>query len=354
MRVTSPLGTRLLEPIGFAFGAVADLRRRWYATHPSLVRRLLRPVVSVGNLSVGGSGKTPLVALVATMLRDEGERPAVLSRGYARTRHVDGVVVVRDTEQVRAGLDSAGDEPFMLARSLDGVAVLVSPDRHLSGTLAEARLGCTVHVLDDGFQHVRLWRDVDVLIASRSDLQNERVMPAGRLRERPVAARHADALIVTDVDPVEATSLGAAAGVRVAFAMRRTLGQPAGPHGESLAIDRSSPVVAVAGTARPERFFDDLAGAGWTVAAAVAVGDHHVYTPRDLDRISEAAVTTQAGAVLTTEKDIVRWPATYSLPVPLAAVPLAVTVEPAGDFRSWLLGRVAQAHDSSRDRTDRA
>lgn len=310
-------------------------------------------MVSVGNLSVGGSGKTPVVALVAALLRDSGERPSVLSRGYARTAHVDGVVVVRDAEHVRAGIETAGDEPFMLAHSLDGVAVVVARSRHLAGALAEARLGCTVHVLDDGFQHLALRRDVDVLIASRDDLQNERVIPAGRLRERPGAARHADALIVTDVDPGEAASLGRAAGCGTAFAMRRTLGRPTGPRGEALALDRSSPIVAVAGIARPERFFDDLVRDGWEVADAMAVRDHHVYTPQDLGRIRDAVGRSHASAVLTTEKDIVRWSPTFSLPVPVAWVPLTVSVEPADDFRSWLLARVARARDASNAPTGR-
>ena len=115
--------------ISSVYAAVARGRRQYYARHPHLQRSLSRPVISIGNLAVGGRAKTPLAALVAARLRDMGERPAILSRGYARKNVADGVVVVRDPRGMRADLDRAGDEPLMLARQLDGVAVLVSSSR---------------------------------------------------------------------------------------------------------------------------------------------------------------------------------------------------------------------------------
>jgi tetraacyldisaccharide 4'-kinase len=135
----------------YALGA--RVRRRTLSSSDAQ-RRLDRPVVSVGNLSVGGSGKTPLVAYIARLLEDAGERPAILSRGYARTRPEDGVTVVSDGIRLRADLERAGDEPLMLARALPRVPVLVCADRYLAGRLAELRLGATAHLLDDGFQHL--------------------------------------------------------------------------------------------------------------------------------------------------------------------------------------------------------
>src|SRR4029453_7661164 len=119
---------------------------------------------SVGNLGGGGRAKTPLVSPIAQHLLDRGEAPAILSRGYGRTDRVDGVVVVSDGQQVLADLGRAADEPLMLARALAGARVVVSEDRYLAGRLAEHQLGATVHVLDDGFQHVQLARDFDVLV----------------------------------------------------------------------------------------------------------------------------------------------------------------------------------------------
>jgi tetraacyldisaccharide 4'-kinase len=182
------------------YGAAASWRREWYARDPARVRRLSRPVISVGNLSVGGSGKTPIVAWLARRLLDLGERPAILSRGYGRRDAADGVTVVSDGVEIRAALRAAGDEPLMLARHLPGVPVVVAADRFLAGLLAERELGATLHVLDDGFQHVKLWRDLDLLLVQEADL-SDRVLPAGRLREPLRNASRADALLVPAADP---------------------------------------------------------------------------------------------------------------------------------------------------------
>jgi len=182
------------------YSALARLRRTNVETTPGASRRLNRPVVSIGNLVVGGSGKTPLAALVARLLAEAGERPAVLSRGYARTDPDDGVTIVSDGQRLRADLARAGDEPLLLARSLPGVAVLVCADRYLAGCLAEQHLGATVHVLDDGFQHMQLERDVNLLIVDRADVERPRLLPSGRLREPLSAARAADAVLVTGAE----------------------------------------------------------------------------------------------------------------------------------------------------------
>src|SRR4029079_6954208 len=151
-------------------GAVALARRRYYTDRPDSRRRLTKPVISVGNLTVGGSGKTPLVAYLAARLLERGWHPSILSRGYGRAYVADGVVVVSDGRTVLADLARSGDEHLMLARQLPGVAVLVSPNRHLAGRLAEARFGCDVHLLDDGFQHFVLERDIDLLVVGPDDV----------------------------------------------------------------------------------------------------------------------------------------------------------------------------------------
>ena len=125
-----------MSVLSASYGRLARLRRSWYERHPQAQRILERPVISVGNLSVGGSGKTPVVATLARLLMAMGHRPAILSRGYARRRNVDGVVVVSDREGVLEPVENSGDEPQMLARELPGVPFLVCPDRHLAGRLA--------------------------------------------------------------------------------------------------------------------------------------------------------------------------------------------------------------------------
>ena len=151
--------------LNLLYSRIARARRRYYQRRPYLRRRLAAPVISIGNLTVGGSGKTPLAAEIARMLLEMGERPSILSRGYARKIVDEGVVIVSDGSRVLTGVERSGDEPQMLARAVPRAAVLVSSSRYAAGRIAENRLGCTVHVLDDGFQHFDLMRDIDLLVA---------------------------------------------------------------------------------------------------------------------------------------------------------------------------------------------
>ena len=326
------------------YGAAAAWRRQWYAADASRRRRLARPVISVGNLRVGGSGKTPLAACIAQMLLEDGERPAILTRGYARRRAGDGVTVVSDATALRADVHEAGDEPFMLARALPGVPVLVSPDRYLAGTLAERRLGATVHILDDGFQHLQLDRDVDLLLVSEEDL-DERPFPAGRLREGLQAAAAADAALVTAGYDAAAERIGRALRISTVFRVTRTIGAPrriTGDH-DSVVVPTDSRVFVVSGIARPQRFAADLSSAGWTVAGTMAFGDHHRFTPRDLRRIALGARAASSEIILTTEKDAVRLAVCDLGDLPIASVPLVVGIEPREQFRSWLMARLSRA-----------
>jgi tetraacyldisaccharide 4'-kinase len=303
--------------------AASRRRRARAAAYPERRRSLARPVISVGNISMGGSGKSPLVAYVARRLLDMGNRPAVLSRGYARPRHADGAVVVSDGTRVLAGYEVAGDEPLMLARQIPGCAVVVSPDRYLAGALAERRLGCTVHILDDGFQHLQLNRALDMLLVRRADLGG-RVMPFGRLREPVDAVAAADVVIVLESDGLEEAVRRL--GARRIFRMSR-----------QLAAGGEEPVFAFAGIARPEEFFDSLARAGWKVVGSAAFADHHRYSSGELARLFDDARRTGARRLVTTEKDAVRVPEATEMPID--AVPMTVSVEPADEFAA-LLARV--------------
>ncbi len=357
-----------------AYAAVARARRRWYDRHPDARRRLARPVVSVGNLRVGGTGKTPMVAWLARELAAAGERPAILTRGYARTDPADGVVVASDGTQVLAPVERTGDEPQMLARTLTGVAVLVGSDRYLAGRLAESRLGCTVHLLDDGFQHLPLRREVDVLMMAPRDLEDS-VLPGGRLRESLDAAAQADAVCVSDATDAQARQVASRLHVRRAFRIVRRLGVPrcVGAQGEAGGGERSGRalalpmprtegfgttgphvvrdgrrVLAVAGIAEPQRFFGALRADGWSLAGELAFPDHHVYGRRDIDRIAAHARAVGADVVMTTEKDAVRLTAYVgaglSRPdLPLAVVPLVLDVEPGREMMEWLLARLEAA-----------
>ena len=231
----------------------------------------------------------------------------------------------------------------MLARALPGVPVLVGADRYLSGRLAEESLGARVHLLDDGFQHVQLWRDVDLLAASEDDL-HDTPLPGGRLREALPAAADADAALVDAGYGAEAERIGRALRLLTVFRVVRTLGPPRVIEtGDTVVVPADEPVFAVAGIARPERFFTDLASAGWRVAGTMRFRDHHMFSNRDVARVATAARAAGATLIMTTEKDAVRLAGRNLGTLPAAAVPLIATIEPTAAFADWLLDRLRTA-----------
>lgn len=339
----------LLSLASHLFSSVALARRRWYASHPAARRRLARPVISIGNLSVGGTGKTPVVVAIARLLIGMGERPAIISRGYKRQRSSEGVVVVSDGASVRADVAHAGDEPFMMARALPNVVVLVSSQRYLGGRLAETQFDCSVHLLDDGFQHLGLVRDLDLLIVTDDDLSKPRVLPLGRLREPLSAAAAADAILVSAGDALEPAQVAGTLGVLQSFGFDRVIERAravriSGGAGDEVASAvYPGPVFAIAGIAKPQRFFDDVQHAGWSLAGTRAFADHHRFSPREIADIERAAQLAGAKAVLTTEKDMVRLEdaAAGASLIPMLWVPLRVTIEPS--FTPWLRDGLARA-----------
>jgi tetraacyldisaccharide 4'-kinase len=284
-------------------------------------------VISIGNLAVGGRAKTPMAAFVAERLRAMGERPSVLSRGYGRRDAPDGVVVVRDPAGIRADLDRAGDEPLMLARRLHGVAVLASSSRYLAGRLAEHHFGCTVHVLDDGFQHFDLRRDADLVIVAADDLSNARTLPTGRLREPIDAAASADAFVALD-----GADMSRIAARRPVWAARRQLASvPPGP------------ALAIAGIANPHAFFAAVRAAGCAVTREVAFRDHYRYSSADVERIAGQARDSGAATIITTEKDLVRLLPFRPFPVPIVGVPMTIEIDDSAAFDAWLSQTIARA-----------
>jgi tetraacyldisaccharide 4'-kinase len=315
--------------LNLLYSRIARARRHYYQRRPYLRRRLAAPVISIGNLTVGGSGKTPLAAEIARMLLEMGERPSILSRGYARKILDEGVVIVSDGSRVLTGVERSGDEPQMLARAVPRAAVLVSSSRYAAGRIAENRLGCTVHVLDDGFQHFDLMRDIDLLVAPDAS-EGTRTLPFGRLREPLDAASAADALLVEAGVRSADLNAGTTGGVCPAFTFSRRLAGPVS--------DR--PAFAFAGIAVPQRFFGDLEKAGWKLTGRRSFGDHHHYSEREIEEVARAAKSSGAEVILTTEKDIVRLGSDPRAEVSLQilAVPLEVAIEPA--FAPWLAGRL--------------
>ena len=302
---------------------------------PQRQRRLSKPVISVGNLSMGGTGKTPVVAAIAEWLIGAGYRPSILTRGYGREDALDGVVVIDGATPV----SQTGDEPLMLARRLRGATVCVSPDRYLGGVLAE-KLGCDIHLLDDGFQHVELARQLDILVTTVGEIPNGRVIPLGRLREPMDAAARAHFLVVTDATAGAASAEAWTLGISQSCGSRRTLGAPVAVSDQGSGLrdqgsgirDQGSGigdrgVLAVAGIASPDRFIISVKDAGWNVVDSMTFADHHRFSARDLDAIASKMTRAGASAVFTTDKDAVRF--TSLAPwFPLYRVPLVVEFDP--------------------------
>ncbi len=295
------------------------------------------PSLSVGNLAMGGRGKTPTVIHLARLLIAAGERPAVLSRGYARRVVEPGVVVVSDGTHLRADLDRSGDEPLLIARSVPGAIVLVCEQRAIARTLATRIFGASVILLDDGFQHRQVDRDVDLVLLTADDLR-DRALPFGRLREPVRALARAHAVVAVGNEPFDVPF----PALRK-FRLTTRIGEPAPLEADRLWPAGRGPVVAVAGIARPERFRASLDAAGWSVARMIAFRDHHRYRRADLDRIAAGVRETGAIGALTTEKDAIRLRPLRPLLMPIAAVPLDATVEPAAEFREWLFDRLREA-----------
>jgi tetraacyldisaccharide 4'-kinase len=253
---------------------------------------------------------------------------------------------VRDAVGIRADLDRSGDEPLMLARQLPGVAVLSSSDRYVAGRLAELHLGATVHLLDDGFQHLALDRDIDIVIVAGEDLASTaRTLPAGRLREAPDALLAADAVLAIDEEALRLSPEPRHAPFEI-FTLRKVLGDPvdAGtwPANHETTVEKA---LALAGVANPERFFQDLRQTGRDLVKTMTFPDHFRYARRDVDRIFREAKAAGASRVLTTEKDFVRLLPFRPFPAPVSWVPLTMEPDPLPEFRNWLAGALRSARD---------
>jgi tetraacyldisaccharide 4'-kinase len=325
------------------YGGLTALRGALYRHRLMTTRRLTCPVVSVGNITVGGTGKTPLAISLARRFRDRGLRPLVISRGYrGRAERTGGVV--SDGRSLRMGPREAGDEPFMMAAALSRVPVVVGGDRFAAGGLAQSAFDPGVIVLDDAFQHIQLHRDINLVVMDRDNpLGNGRLLPRGPLREPVSALARADAFILTrGGEPGGQADLPAwsprLAGNRPVFSTvsslqirlaagidRRGAGAPVPAFAVMAARDlRGRRVAAFSGIARNHRFVAGLHRFGIDLAAHLSFPDHHWYTDADLRRIQRTARESRAEMVATTEKDWVRVFRRIDWPMPVVVVSVEI------------------------------
>jgi tetraacyldisaccharide 4'-kinase len=285
----------MLQPLVPVYSAALDLKERLLERGWPRQRHLGHPVISVGSLSAGGAGKTPVVIMLAELLGARGFEVRILTRGYGRSG--------RGVDRVDAAGDAArfGDEPVMMARRLPDAAVWVGADRFRAGRLSEAEDAPgrrVIYLLDDGFQHRKLARDVDVVLLTRQELSDS-LLPAGNLREPLRAIGRADMVVLREDDGFA----GGISGKAATWFVRREL-----RFAEGAALPKSGPTAAVAfcGLARPEGFFAMLAKAGVEVAAVKIFRDHHAYSDADVEDLLDLAKAHGAEGFVTTEKDAVK------------------------------------------------
>jgi tetraacyldisaccharide 4'-kinase len=298
------------------FGLAVQARNGLYNRGVLAARSLSGAVISVGNLSVGGSGKTPFVMLLGEMLKSAGVKFDVLSRGYGRKTR--GVALVDPA----GSATEFGDEPLLLARKLK-VPVVVGEDRFQAGVFAEHEFGSQLHLLDDGFQHRALRRDFDIVLVTVQDL-HDRLLPGGRLREPLGALARADAVVLPEGTSPETFPLGG----KLVWHLRR-----------GIEIDHvpEAPVVFCA-IARPRNFVLQLRAAGVEPVAEAFYPDHHAYAEQDIHDLLNLLHKSEGGSFITTEKDGVNLGAHLPSLEPLTVARVKMELLGGGDILDKILG----------------
>ncbi len=306
------IGT-VLRILSVLYGIVIRLRSAGYDHELFSRKRLEQRVISVGNITLGGTGKTPAVIQIAGMLRQHQKRPGVITRGYGRSDE-SALVVVADGKEILADTRSGGDEPVLIASKLSGVPVIADRNRYRAARYAVNAYGIDTVILDDGFQHRRLRRDLDIVLVDAADpFGNGRLFPAGILREPLPSLRRAHVVLLTGIDRASDPD-AVKEEIRRHTRARVFTSRPAPVelvdimtgNVEPLSSLRDSVVLAFAGIARPAGFVSLLGSLGARVRAEMAYPDHYAYQDQDLAVIRQRAADEKVEKVITTEKDAVR------------------------------------------------
>ena len=335
----------VLPPLSLLYGAVTRTRLSLYRRGTFQTTKLDRPVISIGNITTGGTGKTPLVEYVARMIAAEGKKVCILTRGYGRKDpHLQ--VIVSDGYDVLASPSEAGDEPYLLATKLVGqAAVISSADRIAAGEEAIKDFGTEVFVLDDGFQHLRLARDLNIVcVDATNPWGGGRLLPYGRLRESLDGMSRADCVVLTRCDQVESVE-ALRAEVRELIEERpifesrmrpvRAASLKNGP--ETIALPER--VGGFCAVGNPASFFKSLRDLGYEVGLERAFADHHVYTAGDIEQLNQLATQTGSSALITTAKDAVKLKG-MAFAVPCYVLEIEVVIDEADAFQKVVLDRI--------------
>jgi tetraacyldisaccharide 4'-kinase len=356
----------VLAPLGALYGLLTRARVALYRGGALRVEKINAPVISVGNITTGGTGKTPLVEWLALALAREGRRPCILTRGYGRA-NARARVVVSDGERVLVEAAAGGDEPRLLAEKLRGVAAVVSDaDRVAAARWALENLHCDLFILDDGFQHLRIARDFNILtVDATNPWGGRRLLPRGRLREPLREMARADCCVITRAEQLAAEPLDALReevsrlmnGRPVFLSRTRIKGlrpvalmslneRDEASLGSLLPLDSLPQRVAVfCGLGNPSAFLESLRADGLALQHTRAFPDHHVYTQSDIEELEHEALARGAQALLTTAKDAVKLRA-LNFQLPCYVVEIELEFDDEAAFRHSIAQAVA-AWDSS-------
>ena len=343
--------TLALTPLSAVYSTGVRIRNRLYRRGILKSFDIGAPVISVGNLTTGGTGKTPLVDFIASRLAADGKRVCVLTRGYRRQS--SGRVVVSDYDQVRTDVSAAGDEALLLAERLRGrAAVIADANRVGAGRWAIENLQSNVFILDDAFQHQQIRRDLNILtVDATNPWGNGKLLPAGILREPIRELTRADCVVITRADEsplidqlrpmirqVSRESHVFTSQMKPSAARSLHEGSPAA---ESL-INHTAPVAAFCGIGNPDSFFSLIARQGHVLSYTRAFADHLSYRQSDIDRFIKDATAHGAKSVITTAKDAVKVRSLH-FDLPCYVIDIAIEIDSAPSFLEYLADRLKTA-----------
>lgn len=354
----SALTPIVLAPLGALYGAVTRARLKLYRRGLLHVSTLAAPVISVGNITTGGTGKTPLVEFVVRALALKGRKVCVLTRGYGRAR-AGRRVVVSDGHSVLASEHDAGDEPRLLAENLQGIAAVISDaDRRSAGEWAIENLGSEVFVLDDGFQHLRLARNLNIVAIDATQPWGQgHLLPRGHLREPASGLSRADCVVITRADQLHSSDalrqeIGRLIPGKPVFTSRmirrgfRQLKKSVSTDHGSLVdqvIKIASPVAAFCGIGNPPSFVTQLKSAGYEPVSTTLFPDHHRYTRNDINKIEKKAKDAGAGSLITTAKDAVKLHG-FPFELPCYVLEIEISIADESPFLELVYSSASREH----------
>ncbi|MBC7798364.1 MAG: tetraacyldisaccharide 4'-kinase [Pyrinomonadaceae bacterium] len=336
-------------PFARLFGAIVKTRGALYEKSFLKSHRLNAKVVSVGNITVGGTGKTPLVAFVAKVLAENGEKVCVLTRGYKR-KNPSARVVVSDGATVLSDAENSGDEPFLLAKELLGIAaVIADKNRVEAGNWAIEHLKITAFVLDDGFQHIKLKRDLDIVtIDAMNPFGNGKLLPQGVLREPLESLKRADLIVLTRANLVQSpkSKVQSFADCPILLSQTRIrnlveLQNFHEPKTENRKPKTENRFLAFCALGNPQNFYESLEIEGFKLVGKINFQDHFVYSQSDVDKIESPARKFGAEILLTTAKDAVKL-ANMQFTIPCFVVEISIEFDDENVLRNMIFNAVSR------------